>query len=392
MRRIIWKISKVLILICLIVLVLILIGYKQVNYLNSYNITTSTLFFSNKKWIEIPVKLNEFDSYGLFDTGANICAIDKSAVGKFNIYQLPFNLIQVNKNSWHPLCIVESLEIGGFVFKNVLAVVLDLKGENKVFRCNQSDIVIGTSIINKLCWNFNFNQNALSISKNSCFEDEMKLYNSISYKGLNLFKVGVTINDQIHNLLIDFGHTSSIVLPLKFADLAGGIKYKSSDKHDVFGNYYEEGMQSFSDIVIGVDTIRKVKVDYTSKLNNVLGLGFFRDYKNLIINPFKRVIYFGERKKRNEEFLFYGFGFDFGIENNNLIITSVFESSPANKTGLRYGDTIIEINGEKTSQYILGLDFCIFYQKRDSILSQQMIDLKVVRKDTFNITVVKDYY
>lgn len=392
MKAFIMKALKIIGVVLLLISFLAFILYKCTNFLVSDKIDSSTVYFLNGKWIEVPVQINGSDAYGLFDTGASICAIDKSAISKFDVYKIPLKLIPINNHTWHSLCIIKHLEIGDVVFKNVLAVVLDLKTNNKSLRCAQSDMIIGTPIINQLCWDFNFGSKKLFVSKSNSFVREREFNNSILYSGKNLLKTDVRINGHIHNLLIDFGYTSSIMLPLNFADSSLGAKYVSSEKQDIFGNYYEEGVRGISDIVFGIDTVKNVRIEYNDIITSILGLGFIKRYSGVIIDPFEKRLYFEEGKKNNLGTRFYGFGLNFGIQNNSLMVTSVSESSPAQKAGVKHGDSIFQICNEKLSDYLLATDYCNFLQMRDSLLSQETLQIKIVRKDTISISLNKDFF
>lgn len=382
---------KIIALILLLISFLVFIFYTNTNLLARNETDSSSVNFLYGKWIEVPVKINSSDGYGLFDTGANACFIDKSAISKFDVYKFPLKLIPVNKHTWHSLCILKHLEIGDIVLKNVLAIVIDLKSDDKVLRCAQSDIIIGTSIINQLCWDFNFDSKKLLLSRTNNFVKERGFSNSILYKGNNLLKTEVIINEHTHNLLIDFGYTSSIMLPLNYADSIG-VKYISSAQQDVFGNYYSEGVNGNSNIVFGNDTVKNVQIDYSNRATNLLGLGFLKKFSRVLIDPFAKKIYLGEAKKSNTGTEHYGFGFNFGIQNNSLMITLVTETSPAHKAGIMHGDSIFQISNAQISKYLIITDYCNFLQIRDSLLSQPSLNIKILRKDTISFLLNKAYY
>ncbi|MDD2549746.1 MAG: aspartyl protease family protein [Bacteroidales bacterium] len=394
MKETILKTGKIIAECTLILSFLLLIIHKSTNILVRNIINSSTVSFSSNKWLEIPIKINGSDAYGLFDTAASSCVIDKSAIGKFDVYEIPLKVIQVNNHTWHSVCIIKSLKVGDMVFRNILAVVVDLKGENKVLQCAKSDIIIGTPIINQLCWDFNFGSKKLFVSKSNDFIQEQNYSNSILYLGRTLYKTDVKVNGYKHNLIIDLGFIASVFLPQNFADSTSGVKYKNSGKKNVFGNYYEQGKRDISDIVLGDDTITNVSIDYRDNklVPNILGLEVVKRYAGVTIDPFKKRMYFKEGKESNATAKFHGFGLIFGIQNNALVVTSIIESSPAQKAGIKYGDKISQICNKALSNRLITADYCSFLQMRDSLLTLKTMDIEIVREDTISLSLSRGYF
>lgn len=288
------SLTKLGINIGIIVLSVISIGIiflSCINILNNKNNKIVGVEFRDNKWIEIPVKIGNLYTFGVFDTGANICAIDKSIINKLDVYILPFNFMQINKRSWNPLCIIREVEIGGATFKNVLAVIIDLKSKGKIFEFSNDDLIIGTPIINKLCWHFNFKDNILYLLKSRECHYLDRFENSISYKGSLTYKTNIKIDEYVYVVNIDFGYTESLELPIFFANNTYGVGVSEINKSDIHGKYSIESIVKKHDLILGNDTLNGVIVEYTNRDKKFLGIDVFSRYDEILIDPFKKTIF-----------------------------------------------------------------------------------------------------
>lgn len=383
-------IKNITIAIALLTLIGVIV-YNRINILEKNKSDSATINFNSKNWIEIPVKINDFDTFGLFDTGANICAIDKAAIDNFDVFVFPFNLISINKKSRNPFCIIKEFKIGGVTFRNVLAVILDLKSDGKILQCAPSEIIIGTPIINQLYCKFNFTTNSLFISTSNLSIKNLTHNNSFSYEGSLSYQSNIAVDRITHNVKIDLGHTASLVLPMCFANDTTGVKYSNSEMLNAHGTYYDEGIKNFTDIVLGKDTLKGILAEYTNQQQSFLGLGIFKKYNEIAIDPFEKTIYLGVLKSNSPATSIYSFGFSFNIRNNQLLITRVLESSPAHKSGLQHGDTIQRINGICAKELIKA-DYCNFTSIRDSLLGLPQINLRIKRKTETKISLKKELF
>lgn len=387
-----WK--RITLLFITLLLLTVIILYQQTNRLEPTNSQSSTLAFTNSSWIELPIAVNGNNAYGLFDTGANICVVDIESINKYNITKLPLVPIRVNNKEWSSLLIIRELTIGNFCFKNVLAIALNLKKNNTRLSCANSDIIIGTPIIRQLGWEFNFDNNKFTIQQLPKKEKQYDSTTTLKLSNLRLPQTRIQVNNNTHSVLVDFGQTSSVLLNLKQFDSTSYVKTSSSANANVFGNFYDEQYQTITDIIIGNDTIENSRITLSTKSNfpNLIGLGFFRNYSLISINPSKREISLHNPRTGKRMSEFYGYGFSFDLTHGALTVNGIAELSPAHKAGIQFGDTIVSINGCKTELIWGTLNFCEFLNKRDSLLNTDSLQLSINRSDTFNIILKKGYY
>lgn len=363
--------------------------FKINTFIKGNNISTN-IPVSIRDWIEIPLTLNSHNTFGVFDTGSNICVVDESSLQKYKIIKLPIK-IPVNWSKWQSVVVIRHLKIGDFFFKNVIAIAVDLKSESKVLERINSDIIIGTPIINKLVWMFNLNKKELTVSTGSPINISETKFKSFSFQGKFLYNIIVQVNFIKHKVIIDFGHSSSLILPLKYAPKQFGIQYETINKKDINGRYHDKVILSNSDVIFGSDTLRNMLVEYSDKNANILGFNFFKNYNEIIIDPYARMIHLGSQIRIKDELKFKGFGFNINFIDSNLVITSIFDKSPAQKAGLLIGDKILSINGVSASSF-LAYDYSTYIEKSDSIFIQKTIELTVKREKPFRVVLERNTF
>ena len=91
------KLLKIILISLSVILITSIIIYNNINTISA-NINNTTINFKKDNFLQIPIKINNINSYSLFDTGANISCIDSAAVEKYNITVLPFVRTILNYN------------------------------------------------------------------------------------------------------------------------------------------------------------------------------------------------------------------------------------------------------------------------------------------------------
>jgi hypothetical protein len=389
------KWSRIFILIFSLLLLIAIFIFLVVNRLCPSNSHTSNLTFTNSSWIEVPVAINGNSTFGLFDTGANICVVDAESIDKYNVIELPLIPVRVNNKEWSSMLVIRKLIIGDFCFKNVPAISLNLKNNNTRLSCIDSDIIIGTPIIRQLAWDFNFESSNLTIRKSQKKQQQTDSALTLQLNNFRLPETKIRVNDRLHNVLVDLGQTSSVLLSVEKLDSTKYLKINSSNNADVFGSYYYEQYENIADVILGNDTIENIKITHTIKSNipSLIGLGFLKNFSQISINPFEKQISLHKQRTSSRLSKFYGYGFSFTLRNGTVTVDGIAESSPAQKVGMQFGDTILSINGNEIDSTWAKLDFCSFLNKRDSILNTDSVQIALkTDSDIHIIALAKEYY
>ncbi len=366
----------------------IFVAYWSVNKLETKEKTIVTIPFYQPNWIEIPITVNQQKARAIFDTGSMGNVISKSQVKKYNVIPIPF-YIPVNGKSFHQLGLIRSLKIGNFDFKNVWVVIMDFKNNESSLHCAESDFLIGMPLIKQLIWNFDFSKKSLTLSNYKNFNEKL-FTNQINYNNNIAPKTTIKIKDKNYKLLIDFGHTATV--SIKEENISkNSNKYQTKDNEDIFGSYLDKGGRSIESIVLGKDTLPNTVVEYAGKGHNIVGLGVFLNYQKIVINPFQKTIYFTKIRTNSRKKYYTGLGFNIRRENGSLLVSSVFQNSPADKIHLTVGDTIEAINNYSADSLCNFFDYCDFLKEKNRILSKDSVWIKLKNNDTTKLIIKGTY-
>ncbi len=357
----------------------VFVAYRSINKLDTKEKTISTISFYQPNWLEIPITVNQQKARTIFDTGSMINVINKPQVKKYNVIPTPF-YTPVNRKSVHQLGVIRSLKIGSFEFKNVWVVIMDFKKNESSLHCAESDFLIGMPLIKQLIWNFDFSKKSLTLSNYKNFNQKL-FTNQIKYNNNIAPKTTIKIKDKKYKLLIDFGYTTTIYIKEKNIS-KNSNRYQTKDNENIFGAYLDKGGRNIENIVFGKDSLPNIVVDYTDKGHNIIGLGVFLNYQRIVINPFQKTIYFTKKRKNSRKKYYTGLGFNIRRENGSLLVSSVFQNSPADKAHLTIGDTIENINNYSADSLCNSFDYCDFLKEKNRILSQDTVRIKFKNNDT----------
>ncbi len=336
-------------------------------FLNSCGSPKNTVILDNSEPIEINYNQNEkyiilenvlinnsaIERNLIFDTGSNGTAIDNSVAQELNLKTIKdVRLIDITGKKIKVPCVrIDSMNISGAVFRNIYALVTDLS----LFHCENVKIILGNNVLKTGIWKIDLLQHKI-ILYNPKTSIDYSGYHQIpfSYR-INLIKLQLEfLGNKLKNILFDTGNPSLLNLLQKDKALSNlkpnytfELYYRSINKmqpEKITRDYY------FSNIKLNGFGVDSVLTKYSRKRS--IGLGLFMnntiiiDYKNKLIGIKKPFIL------KKPSFTNVGITFK-SFNNNEIIISTLRISSPADKIGIRVGDKVQKINNFDISEFSL---------------------------------------
>lgn len=289
----------------------------------------------------------------IFDTGSNATVIDKSLAQVLNLK--PIKKVRLSditgKKRKVPCVKIDSMNINGAVFRNIYALVTDLN----LFNCENVKVLLGNNVLKTGIWKIDLSKHKITIYNSKANIDYSGFHKiPFSYR-INLIKLQFDYSGKkIRNVLFDTGNPSILILSQKDkthcnlkANYSFELYYRSLNKiqpEKIKRDYY------FSNIKLSGLEIDSVLTKFSRKRS--IGLGLFMnntiviDYKNKLIGIKEPFIL----KKPT----FKNVGITFNSYNNNeIVISSLRQNSPADKIGVKVGEKVQKINNTEISEFSL---------------------------------------
>ncbi|WP_431134341.1 retropepsin-like aspartic protease [Psychroserpens mesophilus] len=349
---------------------------------NANNYFEELSFEFEKNKIIIPVEIEGKTYRFLLDTGApNIISKEVFEAITPNIVR---NIETSDANDMREnldFVLIESLKIGSIEFTKQIALVYDLNSSD-IFKCFGIDGFIGSNLLKKSIIQINAKKKTL------IFTDKIKRLNLDKKQSEKIKLVGNQSSPYVwinvigkekgrEMVLIDTGMGSLYDLSQENYAI-----FKTKKIYNAIGQ--SEGASSLSlfgevpvnsqirvhlpklvinDFEINNAITHTTKGDHSRIGAELLNYGIMTiDYRN------KR-FYFNSHDKTLD--LDGDFGFTQTLKNNRLVIGYVWDEDL--KTKIKYGDEILEINGEKVNSS----DLCDFVIKKSVLKTLNTITLKV---------------
>ena len=313
----------------------------------------------------------------IFDTGSNYTIINSENVNKHNPKSSIITDFYGNSDSISMLKNVK-LEIYNHSIKNVTSRIYNISSIAKKYNIIG---ILGTDIISKFCWEFNFNNNKLTVN-NIPFKTDSLSFINVNFKKKSTLMDAIFIDGiYMRNFMLDSGSLSEITSNdtslstnnlhhYKEENLIQSITKKNPEKLNILLSYN-------SIIKIGNHNFKNIKLQTNPKYRNLIGLDFFPKNK-LVFDGISSKLFFinvtklkskGPSKK----------GFRFGLDkNNNIIIVAIIEKCESYLKGIKLGDEVITIDKLNLNYYKTRIDE--LNQLRDNIkeivLSRNKVNMK----------------
>lgn len=293
----------------------------------------------------------------ILDTGAPLC-ITKEFQQK-NQYKILFkdSIIDANGIShFSEIVNVDKLKIGSLIYSNIPALVVDLKGS--ILECYGTKGLIGSNLLRfgaiQIDW-----KNQLVILTNSYKklglrkkDAEPLLVNEVQSSPYLTVKVGDKITDR---LLIDTGSGdfySFTKVGLEFVQAKGYLKEAvimesiGSSSIGLFGAYTQG-----SDKLVKIDSLTIGKMAHLHGFHTITTnddqsrIGVYLLKQGITIIDYQHELFFFKLYEDDFKYEYSSFGFDLVINQNKIIIGSVWKNSDADKKGLSVGDELVAVKG-----------------------------------------------
>ena len=305
--------------------------------------------------LKVNISGEEYDF--LLDTGApNV--ISKELAQKYglsNIFERKFGDSQ-GQTSDLGMIKLDEISIGGINFLNTGAAVADLK-QSKEVGCLQIDGLIGSNLMRKAVWKFDYENQIITISNSV---ESLKISESSEKIPFFTYITGtpiidITLNDvKEKNVIVDLGSNGDISLSKKTFDklvdtdpnISRTVSFGSSSS-GLYGVGAKDSVHHalISNISFGDVALKNTVVEFTNESASTIGTNYFKNY-DLIINWFDKEIIVTKKKEYDNSSL-TSYGFSFNNKNDRLIVGGIYTNSSADHAGLKINDIILKIDTKK---------------------------------------------
>lgn len=330
-------------------------------FLFSFCSTLKTNDFSSKMdfvfndLIIIPnVKINDhLQGDFIFDTGSNHTVIDSDKIKhllnnskKGTLKDFYGNIDTINITEPY------TLKLFDLTIKNVKLRNYNL---HKVLKKYNAIGIIGTDIISRFSWKFDFVNKKLTLSTFP-YKNDSLLFFSVDYKDKCKVKDAVWINNiKMKPTIIDSGSLSEIVS--NNFDLVKNDHNYYVEKNLINSltsktpEVYEIGLTNHATLLVNNNIFTHNKLQLNKNYNNIIGLDFFhKDF--LVFDGVSSKVYFNKNRiKDNINLNTIGLRFDFNSEGN-IIVQALTKNGLAEKIGIRLGDEVLQVNDIKVTNSI----------------------------------------
>ncbi|MGZ3864111.1 MAG: aspartyl protease family protein [Bacteroidia bacterium] len=311
----------------------------------------------------VKVNIEGKDYNFIYDSGASNCVTKELA----EILKLKPVVDQTaqdaeGKQGGVQFAMIKEMKIGKISFCNTGAAIIDLQAVTEL-GCLKVDGLIGANLMRKCFWQLDYVKQQITFSDHF---DSLKIASnatSFSFKPLLTGTpiVEVEANGVIcTNNIFDTGSSGAVTLSAQSLKKVKAknpalktIKGIGSNSSGLYGAGYDTSYVARVNFKIGSFTSNDRAVEFRRSAGN-LGSEFFKDYV-VTINWKQNKIWFSPQGKEISPW--QSFGFSAQKVKNKMLITFLYEGSPAAQYGLKIGDQIIAANG-KDLQNISEEDYC----------------------------------
>jgi predicted aspartyl protease len=254
--------------------------------------------------------------------------------------------------------ILPHIKLGDVIFQDIGVVVMNLS-TSEIFECLDFDGIIGANLMRTAKWEIDYQDETLRFSNdikklNTDGESFVANFNPVASGTPYL---DITVDEiTVKGVTFDTGSSGYITLPAKyFKEL-----YLDSDSRkwgygiSSYGAYGAGSLDtSFyvktKNIAIGELAKANKMIELENRNKEILGNLFLKNYRVIMdwekgcINLYPTL----DTSEKNENL--NNFGYETQFENQKVTISYIFNNSSADKAGLKVGDEVIEIAGQKTT-------------------------------------------
>lgn len=303
----------------------------------------------------------------LFDMGATTTIISSELSEKLELESLYYfkSTDSQGKTKKHDYVKIDSLKIGNTIFYDFVAGETTYP-ENSILRCALPDGILGANVMKSLIWQVDYKNEYLIFSdniENFNIADEIVRIKMSRKPPSSCPYITISKNgEKTRGIIFDTGSNGGINIPLsKKNDFEPTVKLIDQSTQGLFGagadTIYHSDNQN---IKIGSIELDNVPVEYNFRGKKIIGNAFLKNF--LITADFRsRNIYLKPNKKIEfDRTDFSGYGFSCSIFDTSIVVSSIYENSPAELAGMQINDTITHLNNLPVNSYFD--TFCDFYK------------------------------
>ena len=317
---------------------------------------------NNLPMCQVTINGNEY--WFLVDTGAAM-VISKEILKDLNLKTLHSATVrdsQKNKAT-QDFCILPEIKIGNMIFKNIAAVAMTI--DNQELKCFGFDGIVGSNLLAKLSWQFDYQNNKLSASKNSALFniDQSDFTLDFTSKAQKTPHVAGKVNDKVQDFTFDTGYAGNIKIP---NDLS--YHQNLTDKEKFFTKTGVNSIGVYGNSTSDTTFVMKNKLTLNSNIfedelidsgaSTLIGNEFLKSYV-FVIDWTTNKIHF--KKNSTVEILRSdGFGFTYLFVDGKAEVMSKVENKDI---PIELGDQILAINDTDFTK-IESNEFCKYFLNR----------------------------
>ena len=352
--------------------------------------------------IVMKVKLNgsEKEYEFLLDSGAPTSVIFNQAREESKAESvMEYKVLDSQGHSVKSEYVLFDMSISDHEFKDVFAAYTPEPG--LLLPCIAHDGIIGANMMQTANWHIDFEHKKIIITDlKKSSQPDLSDYLKVSFKkrspfgSSNLFSVvpgmvvKVTIKDQVFkHVLIDLGSSGGLNLPVSaktdslFKDQSKNVLFGFSS-FGLFGaNMDTTFYYHSSDISIGGKKevrFHPNEITLENQSNYLIGTEILSDY-DLYIDFRKKNMYLKtvrEASETGEKVM--GFYLFYDETNSKCYVSSIYQGSSAEQSGLILDDVILEVDGATIPKFA---DFCEFREWSRALSKKEQVTLKIEREE-----------
>ncbi|HWY39004.1 MAG TPA: aspartyl protease family protein [Bacteroidia bacterium] len=320
------------------------------------NFREEVSFESRAGLIIVKVNVNGRDYHFIFDSGASNC-VTKEVAAELSLKPVINQTAEdaEGKQGGVQFALLNEIKIGKISFTNTAAAIIDLKQVPEL-ACLKVDGLIGGNLMRKVFWQIDYVKQKLVVA--SCLDSLHVAQDAAVFSFSPLLSGTPVVEVDADGIkssgnIFDTGSSGSITLSgptfKKVVKKNAALKYARGAGSNSAGLYGAgndtEYVAEIKNLNMGTLTLANRAIEFRREKGN-LGSDFFKDYI-VSLNWKSNKIYFSPQVKEISQWETFGFA---ALKNGRkLVVTFLFESSPAAEAGVKPGDEILSINGKDYS-------------------------------------------
>ncbi|GAA5021942.1 hypothetical protein GCM10011506_01910 [Marivirga lumbricoides] len=241
-----------------------------------------TEFKTLKTLLVLPFKINGVEKNFLFDTGAELCIIQRDSVkGEAAVVSGASGNSSASGTE-----VVKSLKFGDVNFVNIFALNTNMAGIQE--QISNFGGLIGQSVINKANWLIDYPEKTIEVSNRDLSDNTFETLN-ITFKNSRPYTF-ISIEGKKEKVMLDFGSSRKFIVP-ENTELAKTLlsRYEFKDQSRLKSNMGKsetviEKTAILPLIKLGSIDFKNVEVTVGNSKNMRIGISFFEDYQVYIDN------------------------------------------------------------------------------------------------------------